>query len=140
MELEAVDEGTIGKILVAEGTDNVKVGAVIAILAEEGEDASAVEAPTKSETPQPVDPAFKGSPDPSDPNKTGSEAKPAERNVAEAEDHGRPAAQTGSPASGDRVKASPLARRIAADKGIDLGGIAGSGPNGRIVKADVEGA
>ncbi|AXJ94595.1 MULTISPECIES: pyruvate dehydrogenase complex dihydrolipoamide acetyltransferase [unclassified Sphingomonas] len=140
MEFEAVDEGTIAKILVAEGTDNVKVGAVIAILAEEGEDASAVEAPTKSETPQPVDPAFKGSPDPADPNKTGSEAKPAERNVAEAEDHGRPAAQTGSPASGDRVKASPLARRIAADKGIDLGGIAGSGPNGRIVKADVEGA
>ena len=147
MEFEAVDEGTIAKILIAEGTDNVKVGAVIAILAEEGEDASSVSAPTKSETPQPAPKASEAKPDPTDPNKTGSEAKPVERSVTQAEDHGRPAdageapkaAATGGD-SGERVKASPLARRIAADKGIDLGGLTGSGPNGRIVKADVEGA
>ena len=139
MEFEAVDEGTIAKILIAEGTDGVKVGAVIAILAEEGEDASAVSAPTKSETPQPAAKESEAKPDPTDPNKTGSEAKPVERTVTQAEDHGRPA-DAGASDKGGRVKASPLARRIAADKGIDLGGLTGSGPNGRIVKADVEGA
>ncbi len=152
MEFEAVDEGVIAKIVIAEGTDNVKVGAVIAVLAEEGEDASSVSAPTKSETPQPTDTQFKGAPNPEDPNKTGSEAKPADRTITQAEDHGRPAdagtaktgaASSGAPASsgeGGRTKASPLARRIAAEKGIDLAGLSGSGPNGRVVKADVEGA
>ncbi|WP_293873144.1 MULTISPECIES: pyruvate dehydrogenase complex dihydrolipoamide acetyltransferase [unclassified Sphingomonas] len=143
MEFEAVDEGVIAKILIAEGTDNVKVGAVIAILAEEGEDASSVSAPAKSETPEPADPEFKGRPDPKDPNATGDEAKPAQRDVTEAEDHGKPADAGAAPApakSGERVKASPLARRIAAEKGIELAGLSGSGPNGRIVKADVEGA
>ena len=152
MEFEAVDEGVIAKIVIAEGTDNVKVGAVIAVLAEEGEDASSVSAPTKSETPQPTDTQFKGAPNPEDPNKTGSEAKPADRTITQAEDHGRPAdagtaktgaASSGAPASsgeGSRTKASPLARRIAAEKGIDLAGLSGSGPNGRVVKADVEGA
>ncbi len=143
MEFEAVDEGVIAKILIAEGTDNVKVGAVIAILAEEGEDASSVSAPAKSETPEPADSEFKGRPDPKDPNATGDEAKPAKRDVTEAEDHGKPADAGAAPApaqSGDRVKASPLARRIAAEKGIELSGLSGSGPNGRIVKADVEGA
>ncbi len=139
MEFEAVDEGTIAKILIAEGTDGVKVGAVIAILAEEGEDAASVSAPTKSETPQPAAKESEAKPNPADPNKTGSEAKPVERTVTQAEDHGRPA-DAGASDKGGRVKASPLARRIAADKGIDLSGLAGSGPNGRIVKADVEGA
>ncbi|EZP54665.1 pyruvate dehydrogenase complex dihydrolipoamide acetyltransferase [Sphingomonas sp. RIT328] len=149
MEFEAVDEGTIAKILIAEGTDNVKVGAVIAILAEEGEDAASVQAPTKAETPEPTDPEFKGRPDPTDPNKTGSEAKPFDRTITQAEDHGKPADVGAAPAAaapaaapqgnGGRVKASPLARRIAADKGIALSGVTGSGPNGRIVKADVEG-
>ncbi|MBB4153675.1 pyruvate dehydrogenase E2 component (dihydrolipoamide acetyltransferase) [Sphingomonas jinjuensis] len=146
MEFEAVDEGVIAKILVAEGTDNVKVGAAIAILAEEGEDASAVSAPSKSETPEPADPEFKGRPDPTDPNAKGNEGKPVERTETQAEDHGRPAdagaesaARSGGQ-SGDRVKASPLARRIAAEKGVDLGAVSGSGPNGRIVKADIEGA
>ncbi len=149
MEFEAVDEGVIAKILIAEGTDNVKVGAVIAILAEEGEDAASVSAPAgKSETPEPTDEQFKGRPEPTDPNKTGSEAKPAERDITQAEDHGRPADQGAVPggsapapaSSGTRVKASPLARRIAAEKGIELSGMTGSGPNGRIVKADVESA
>lgn len=137
MEFEAVDEGVIAKILVAEGSDNVKVGTVIAILAEEGEDASSVQAPSKSETPAPAKPMPT---DPTDPNKTGSEAKPAERTVEQAEDHGKPA-DSGKPASnGGRAIASPLARRIASQKGLDLSAVTGSGPNGRIVKADVENA
>ena len=138
MEFEAVDEGTIGKVLVAEGTDNVKVGAVIAILLEEGEDASAIDAaPKKAETPEPADDQFKGKPDATDPNKTGSEAAPAPAGTS---DHGRPAGAGAAQGDGGRVKASPLARRIAADKGLELSGITGSGPNGRIVKADVENA
>ena len=138
MEFEAVDEGTIGKVLVAEGTDNVKVGAVIAILLEEGEDASAIDAaPKKAETPEPADDQFKGKPDATDPNKTGSEAAPAPAGTS---DHGRPANAGAAQGDSGRVKASPLARRIAADKGVELSGITGSGPNGRIVKADVENA
>ncbi|MGW8281075.1 pyruvate dehydrogenase complex dihydrolipoamide acetyltransferase [Sphingomonas aurantiaca] len=142
MEFEAVDEGTVVKILVAEGTDNVKVGTVIAIIAEEGEDASSVSAPTKSETPEPAAKESEAKPDPKDPNDTGSEAKPVARTEASTEDHGLPAdAGAAKPAAtGERVKASPLARRLAADKGIDLGAVAGSGPRGRIVKADVENA
>ncbi|MCP3734882.1 pyruvate dehydrogenase complex dihydrolipoamide acetyltransferase [Sphingomonas sp. RP10(2022)] len=140
MEFEAVDEGVIAKIVIPEGTDGVKVGAVIAILAEEGEDASAVSAPSKSDTPEPAAKESEAKPDAADPNKTGSEGKPAERTAEQAEDHGKPAAKGEAPKAGDRVKASPLARRIAADKGVDLSGVTGSGPNGRIVKADVEGA
>ncbi|OMJ30983.1 pyruvate dehydrogenase complex dihydrolipoamide acetyltransferase [Sphingomonas sp. Sph1(2015)] len=137
MEFEAVDEGVIAKILVSEGSDNVNVGTVIAILAEEGEDAASVQAPTKSETPAPANPMPT---DPTDPNKTGSEAKPAERTVEQAEDHGKPA-DSGKPAgNGGRAIASPLARRIASQKGIELSALTGSGPNGRIVKADVENA
>ena len=148
MEFEAVDEGTIAKILIAEGTDNVAVGAVIAILAEEGEDAASIEAPAKSDTPKPAARESEAKPDATDPNKTGTEAAPAARTEEQAEDHGKPAAPTGNSGAGNssaanssdgaRVKASPLARRIAADKGVDLAAVSGSGPNGRIVKADVE--
>ena len=151
MEFEAVDEGTIGTIVVAEGTDNVKVGTVIAVLLEEGEDAPAAGAPAQATPQAPTDSEGKGPSDPTDPNKTGSEAAPFDRTLEQAEDHGRPAeaeapnaigsgAGGSAPASSDRVKASPLARRLAADKGLDLSGVSGSGPNGRIVKADVEGA
>ena len=141
MEFEAVDEGTIGKIVVAEGTDGVKVGAVIALLNGEGEES----------TPEPAAKESEPKPATDDPNKTGDEAKPAGEDV---EDHGKPADDQvakdegkadAKPApapreDGERVKASPLARRIAAEKGVDLSGVSGSGPNGRIVKADVEGA
>ncbi|WP_294267304.1 pyruvate dehydrogenase complex dihydrolipoamide acetyltransferase [uncultured Sphingomonas sp.] len=123
MEFEAVDEGTIAKITVAEGTDGVKVGTVIAILAEEGEDAGSVETP-KAEAPK-------------------AEAPKAEAPKAEApkaEEKPAPAPAPAARSDGDRVKASPLARRIAAEKCVDLSGVSGSGPNGRIVKADVEGA
>lgn len=111
MEFEAVDEGVIGKLLVAEGTAGVKVNAAIAVLIEEGGSAEVAPAP-KAAAPAPV-------------------AAPA---VA------APAAPVVPKAAGARIFASPLARRIAADKGLDLAAISGSGPHGRIVKADVEGA
>jgi pyruvate dehydrogenase E2 component (dihydrolipoamide acetyltransferase) len=125
MEFEAVDEGVIAKILVAEGTDNVKVGTVIAIIAGEGEEvSSAAAAPAPTPAPATKEEAAAPAPTPA--------AAPAPTPA--------PAQAQAQAASGDRVKASPLAKRIAAEKGVDLSGVAGSGPNGRIVKADVEGA
>ncbi|MGN6123898.1 MAG: pyruvate dehydrogenase complex dihydrolipoamide acetyltransferase [Sphingomonas oligoaromativorans] len=124
MEFEAVDEGTIAKILVPEGSDGVKVGVAIAILAGEGEDASAVtSAPAAAPAPKAEAPAPKQEEAP-------KAAAPAPAAVA----------ALAAAASGDRVKASPLARRLAGQQGIDLAAVAGSGPNGRIVKADLAGA
>ena len=151
MEFEAVDEGVIARIVVAEGTDGVKVGATIAILAEEGEDAatagavSAPSEPARSESLQPADPEFRGRPDATDPNTKGNEGEPVARTETIAEDHGRPADAGAEPApaaeaSGTRVKASPLARRLAAETGVDLSAVTGSGPNGRIVRADLANA
>jgi len=122
MEFEAVDEGVIGKILVAEGTDGVKVGTTIAVLLEEGESAGAAPAPKAAEAPKAPEAPKQEAP---------AATKPVEAPAASA---------AAAPASGDRVKASPLARRIAAEKGVELSALEGSGPNGRIVKADVEGA
>ena len=98
MEFEAVDEGTIAKIVVAEGTDGVKVGAVIAVLAEEGEDAAGAGAPATSETPQPAARESEPRPDPSDPNDDGDEAKPFDRSIEQVEDHGKPADAGEAPA------------------------------------------
>ena len=127
MEFEAVDEGVIGKILVAEGTDNVKVGTVIATLLMEGKEASSSPSPQGGEgrgegTSQPA-PAPEVAPTPT--------PVPA------------PTAPLPSPLPGgerekERIKASPLARRLAAEKSIDLATLTGSGPNGRIVKADLD--
>ncbi|WP_300583783.1 pyruvate dehydrogenase complex dihydrolipoamide acetyltransferase [Marivita sp.] len=117
MEFEAVDDGVIGKILVAEGTEAVKVNTPIAVLLEDGESDDDLGATSE--------PAPKAAP-----------AKPAEAAAASSPTAAPPAPTK----SGDRVFASPLARRIAADKGLDLSQITGSGPRGRIVKADVEGA
>ncbi|QQV76051.1 pyruvate dehydrogenase complex dihydrolipoamide acetyltransferase [Sphingomonas aliaeris] len=128
MEFEAVDEGTIGKIMIAEGTDNVKVGTVIATLLEEGE--SADTAP-KADAPKADAPKAEPAPEPAKSEDTAKPASPAPKSAA-------PTASTA--ASGDRIKASPLARRIAAEQSIDLSTLTGSGPNGRIVKADLEGA
>jgi pyruvate dehydrogenase E2 component (dihydrolipoamide acetyltransferase) len=115
MEFEAVDEGTIGKILVAEGTAGVKVNTAIAVLVEDGE---TVQAAPKAAAVAPAAPAAPV-----------AVAAP----VA--------AVQAAAPVSGGaRVFASPLARRIAKEKGLDLTRVAGSGPHGRIVRADVEGA
>jgi len=126
MEFEAVDEGVIGKILVAEGTDGVKVGTVIATMAGDGEDAA-----TPAPAPAPVAKAEAAAPAPA---KAETAPAPAAASAP------TPAPAPARTADGERVKASPLARRIAAEKGVDLAGVAGSGPSGRIVKADVEGA
>ena len=164
MEFEAVDEGTLVSIAVEEGTENVSVGTVIAVLAEEGEDADA-DAAAAVPTPAPAPAA--------PPSNDGPAATPTARKLAEAsgidlntitgtgpngkitKDDVEAAGGTSAPApapipaaaaaaapaaSGERIVASPLAKRIAEQKGIDLSTITGSGPNGRIVKADVEDA
>ena len=120
MEFEAVDEGVIGKILMAEGTEGVKVNEAIAILLEDGESMDDVDLSAPSAAPADA----------------GAEAAaPAAPEAA-----ATPAAPAAPVKDGNRVFASPLARRIAAQKGLDLNAITGSGPRGRIVKADVENA
>ncbi len=140
MEFEAVDEGTIASIAVEAGTEGVKVGTVIAILAEEGEDVeeAAAAAPSGDEEPAEEKPARDESEDKSEPAKAAprESAKPARASVET--DTKAPAAPRDD--SGERIIASPLARRIAEQNGVDLSTITGSGPRGRIVKADVEGA
>lgn len=116
MEMEAFDEGTIVEILVPEGT-KAPVGATLAILAEEDEDAT----PSAATTPAAAAPV------------AASESAPAAAS---------PAASSPAPvaADGERLRVSPLARKVAADKGVDLSTVQGSGPSGRIVAADVESA
>ena len=139
MEFEAVDEGTIGKILVEEGTEGVKVNTAIAVLLEEGEsaddigDTDAGSKPAKDSAPA-KDPA---------PEPSGDATKEASASTSDGgSDGGSDAVAPAAPkdSDGKRIFASPLARRIAAQKGIDLTKIDGSGPHGRIVKADVEAA
>ena len=130
MEFEAVDEGTIAKILVAEGTDEVKVGTVIALIAAEGEDAAAP-APPAAAPAAPKERVAK------DGGETGA-GQPAKEAAAPPPPPSSPAPQPQG--GGDRVKASPLARRLAEQRGVDLSSLQGSGPGGRIVKADVDGA
>ena len=141
MEVEAVDEGTLGKILVPEGTQGVKVNDVIALLLEEGEDAGALDAGTKPQAaqaerkpnggggapqPQPSKPAAQPAAQPAPaPSRqaTAAAASPVTRSDNE-----------------DRIFASPLARRMAAQAGMELTQVQGSGPHGRIVKTDIEAA
>jgi pyruvate dehydrogenase E2 component (dihydrolipoamide acetyltransferase) len=135
MEFEAVDEGTVAKILVPEGSEGVKVGAPIAILAGEGEDASAAaSAAPKADTAPPAPP--KAPPAPK------ADATPKEPSPPKApvETPPAPAAPAASRSEGERVKASPLARRLAQAQGIDLASVQGSGPGGRIVRADIDAA
>ncbi len=118
MEFEAIDDGVVSRLLVAEGTAGVKVNTAIAVLLEDGESADAAPvAPAKAPVAAAVAPVVVAVATPA-PTAAGPAAKPA----------------------GARVFASPLARRIATEKGLDLTKVAGSGPHGRIVKADVEGA
>ncbi|TYR33835.1 biotin/lipoyl-binding protein, partial [Mesorhizobium microcysteis] len=132
MEVEAVDEGTVAKLVVPAGTEGVKVNALIAVLAEEGEDAAAAakggEAPpAKAETK--AEPAKAEAP-----AKTEADAPKSQHPAPKQE---KKQAET-SGASGGRTFSSPLARRIAKDAGIDISAVSGSGPKGRVVKADVE--
>ena len=141
MEFEAVDEGTMGKILVAEGTDGVKVGAPIAILLGEGEAASDAAAGGSGQSAPDATPAPAPAPK-ADPAPAKAEAKPAEppKPAPPAQGGGETPSAPAQPAAksdGDRIKASPLARRLAEAQGIDLSGLKGSGPGGRIVRADL---
>ncbi|WP_420962166.1 pyruvate dehydrogenase complex dihydrolipoamide acetyltransferase [Brucella sp. IR073] len=127
MEVEAVDEGTVAKIVVPAGTEGVKVNALIAILAGEGEDVKDAAkggdaAPAKAEAPK-------------------AEEKPAPATEAKAPEPAKSEQAKAAPAAqatGDRVFSSPLARRLAKEAGLDISAISGSGPHGRVVKADVE--
>ncbi|MGQ0558399.1 MAG: pyruvate dehydrogenase complex dihydrolipoamide acetyltransferase [Sphingosinicella sp.] len=138
MEFEAVDEGVLAKIVVPEGSDGVKVGTVIALIAEEGEDATdvAAKAPEQAQAAAATPASAAG--------QAASPAPPppaAERSAAPAPPPAQPAAASPSIArQSERIKASPLARRIAQAKGVELASVSGSGPGGRIVKVDVEGA
>jgi pyruvate dehydrogenase E2 component (dihydrolipoamide acetyltransferase) len=119
MEFEAVDEGVLGKILVPEGTEGVAVNTPIGVILEEGEDASSIKAPAPAAA-APVPAPTAAAPSPA------SASAPA------------PAPASAPVAHGDRVFATPLAKRIAKDAGIDLKAVKGSGPHGRIIKADIE--
>lgn len=125
MELEAVDEGKIGKILVDAGTDGVEVNKPIGVLLEEGEDAGDIKADAPTPAPVAPEPAPQAA------------AAPAPAASAPAP---KPVPQPNTSNGDGRVIASPLAKRIAANAGVDLASVKGSGPNGRIVKTDVEGA
>jgi pyruvate dehydrogenase E2 component (dihydrolipoamide acetyltransferase) len=124
MEFEAVDEGTIGKILVAEGSEGVKVNAPIAVLLAEGEKAGA--AVDIAAAMKDIKAAVKAE------DKSSAPAPKADAPKA--------AAASAAKNDGARIYASPLAKRIAAEKGVDLSGVTGTGPRGRIVKSDVENA
>ncbi|WP_417590393.1 pyruvate dehydrogenase complex dihydrolipoamide acetyltransferase [Parasphingorhabdus sp.] len=135
MEFEAIDEGVIAKIVVPEGTENVKVGDVIAIIAEEGEEVSV-------DNVEVGESAAQG--DVAKPAAAEKVAEPAPK-AAEAVQKSAPKVADDTPkASGstddERIKVSPLARRLAEQKGVDLTAVSGSGPGGRIIKADVDAA
>ncbi|PIE11486.1 MAG: pyruvate dehydrogenase complex dihydrolipoamide acetyltransferase [Rhodobacterales bacterium] len=133
MEFEAVDEGVIGKLLVAEGTEGVAVNTAIAVLLADGESADDIGAAPAAPAPK-----AEAKPEPEAASAPAPQAAPAAPTPAPV---ATPAPAPAAPAQGaERVFASPLARRIAADKGLDLAQISGSGPRGRIVKADVENA
>ena len=176
MEFEAVDDGTVGRLIVAEGTEGVRVNAPIAVLLAEGEDASAIDeaepdgsshaAPHggseqtepargygRGEGAEPEGGTDRGERAASEGRGDGSPQEPAppaaDRNPAAADDASAAAGPAGAGTAGarangaergERVFASPLARRIAAERGLDLATVEGSGPRGRIVKADVEAA
>src|SRR4051812_9119427 len=137
MEVEAVDEGTIAKIVVAEGTADVPVNQVIAVLAGEGEDVKSAAAGAGSAAPAPKPQAAAASAKTETPKTEAPKPAPAAASSPAAP---RPQAAPQASSSGDRVFASPLARRLAKEAGIDVSRVQGSGPHGRIIARDVEGA
>ena len=134
MEVEAVDEGKVAKILVAEGTVDVPVNELIAILLGDGEDESALKDVGNSDaTAKPTEAKTDATTDaPKSEQAPKAESKPEPKAEAKPASNGHD--------KGDRVFASPLARRLAKEAGIDLSAVSGSGPHGRVVKSDVEGA
>jgi len=139
MEVEAVDEGTVGSLLIAEGTDKVKVNTPIAVLLGDGESASSAKsaapaskpAPAPAATPAPAAAAPK-------PQAAPASAAPAAQPAPAAAPAAKPAANGHAPS--ERIFVSPLARRLAKEAGLDLARIAGTGPHGRIVRRDIEAA
>ncbi|WP_374829668.1 pyruvate dehydrogenase complex dihydrolipoamide acetyltransferase [Daeguia caeni] len=130
MEVEAVDEGTIARIVVPAGTEGVKVNAVIAIVAADGEDVASAAAASAPKTEAKAEPAKVET---SKVEAAKPETKPVETQA--------PAAPVAAPvARGERVFASPLARRLAREAGIDIAALTGTGPHGRVVQRDVEAA
>ncbi|RMF08760.1 MAG: pyruvate dehydrogenase complex dihydrolipoamide acetyltransferase [Alphaproteobacteria bacterium] len=129
MEVEAADDGRVGKLVVAEGTPDVPVGQVIAVLLEDGEDEGDIE-------------ALDSAPKPKDQSRQEAEKDKTKATKAPEQAEKAPTANAPSPRQNgqERVFASPLARRIAAQSGIDLSAVKGSGPGGRVVKRDLEGA
>ncbi len=138
MEVEAVDEGTLAKIVVPEGTADVPVNQVIAVLAGEGEDVKAAAAGAGSAAPVPKPQTPAAPPKTEAPKTEAPKPAPVAASAPAAPKLQAPAPQA-SP-SGDRVFASPLARRLAKEAGIEVSRIQGSGPHGRIIARDVEGA
>jgi pyruvate dehydrogenase E2 component (dihydrolipoamide acetyltransferase) len=165
MEVEAVDEGTLGKIIVGDGTENVQVNQIIGYILEDGEDVSAIDA-MASQSPAAAAAAVEAAPvsatvTPSDNDDivitplarriaeqaglniaeiagTGARGKITRADVEAAAAGGNTSAPPLAADKGDRVFASPLARRMAGEAGLDLANITGTGPNGRIVKADID--
>ncbi len=142
MEVEAVDEGTLAKIVVPEGTQDVPVNQVIAVLAGEGEDVKAAASAAAGAGQKAAPPKAEAKP---------AEPKPAEAKPAEAPKQAAPApaaaprgtpapAPAAAPSQGGRLFASPLAKRLAKEGNIDLSRVQGSGPHGRVVARDIEAA
>ena len=141
MEVEATDEGTLGRIVVPAGTEGVAVNAVIGLILEEGEDASALEG-AETAAPAVAAPAAAPAEPAAEPAPAASAAPAPQATTPVAPAPGGNGATPPAPARepGARIFASPLARRMAKQAGLTLEAIAGTGPNGRIVKADVEAA
>src|SRR5437660_252076 len=133
MEVEAVDEGTVAKLVVPAGTEGVKVNALIAVLAAEGEDASAAAKSGGGAAPAKAEAAKAEAPKAEAPKAEAPKPEPA-ASAATA------ASAANGHAAGERTFASPLARRIAKDAGVDVSAVTGTGPHGRVVKADVDAA
>lgn len=132
MEVEAVDEGTLGKIMVPAGTKGVKVNSTIAVLLEDGEDKSAIkDEPAESEEKSEEEPEAK------EKKSEEKSEEPQQKEEPKQEEATKEAPQKAAPATGGRVNASPLAKKLGQQNNIPLEGMQGTGPKGRIVKEDV---
>jgi pyruvate dehydrogenase E2 component (dihydrolipoamide acetyltransferase) len=146
MEYEAVDEGTLAKIVVPEGTQDVAVNAVIAIMAGEGEDVKAAgaaapkaEAPKKTEAAKPAASSFETRPAAA-PQDEGKSSRPVAKQTPRPEEGAKAPVSKDVGQSGTRIFASPLAKRLAKEAGLDLSRVSGSGPHGRVIARDIDDA